>query len=215
MSHRKYRTKRRSSVGSVEQLDGRVLLTTAAAVQTIPVSAVVSPSVAQAYEAAVARVDSEFIGQAQALDNLVVARIAHYEAVLASGAEATGARVERVTVGRHSRIRVIRAPRAKSAVQRRFRSSRSVLERESSPVVEQFPVPARQSGNGIQSERTIRSFQHGVFGQRAGRGDRIFERSGDCVELGGQQLPDRGAMGQHPGHKLGVDRVDRGSDLDG
>ena len=116
MSHRENIFRRRSFIGSVEPLDQRVLLTmgpvatvapAAAAVQTIPTVATVSPIFTLAYEAAVARVDAEFIGQAQALDNLLIARIEQYEAVFAHGVTAGAARVQHVhTHG--SRIRIAR-----------------------------------------------------------------------------------------------------------
>jgi hypothetical protein len=116
MSHRRHRLKRLGFIGSVEQLDQRVLLTMGpvapvtpapTAVQTIPLAPAVSPVFTQAFQADMARLDAQFIGQAQALDNLLIARIDHYEAIFASGAATTDARIERA-LGHGSTVRFVR-----------------------------------------------------------------------------------------------------------
>jgi hypothetical protein len=118
MSHRTQRSPRRRFIGSVDQLDNRVLLTigpvasvTAAAstAQSVPVVASVSPLLTLPFESDVARLDQQFIDQAQALDNLLIARIQSYEAIFASSSASTDARIEG-TLDRRSIVRHVRPP---------------------------------------------------------------------------------------------------------
>jgi len=116
MSHRKHRSNLRNFIGSVEQLDPRVLLTVGpiapvapapSAIQTIPVAAAVSPVSTQAFQADMSRLDEQFISQAQALDDLLIARIEHYQGIFASAAASTDARMELV-LKHGSRMRAVR-----------------------------------------------------------------------------------------------------------
>ena len=56
-------------------------------------------TLAQAYETSVERLDDQFVSQAQQLDYLLVARIDHFEAILASNASRAAARVEQSLAG--------------------------------------------------------------------------------------------------------------------
>jgi hypothetical protein len=118
MIHRAHRSAKRRFIASVDQLDNRLLLTvgpvasvtpSATAAQSVPVAAAVSPFLTLAFESEVARLNEQFISQAQAIDNLLIARIQTYEAIFASSAASTDARIAQ-TLGRRSSARHVRMP---------------------------------------------------------------------------------------------------------
>ena len=96
---------RRNLVCAVERLNGRLLLTAGPAqpISPQPATAQIAPALdatlAQAYETSVERLDDQFVSQAQQLDYLLVARIDHFEAILASNASRAAARVEQSLAG--------------------------------------------------------------------------------------------------------------------
>ena len=166
-------------------LDQRVLLTTVpvvsvpSSVQSISFTAPVSSTDSQAFQTDMARLNDEFIGQAQALDNLLIARIDHYQGLLLSGATSSSARVERA-LEPGARSRIVRTSaisplfNAEFARQEAFFNTKAIrltfgfedqmsaLSSEFEQANAQFAAPALQFDGNIQAAST--SFSNEVSG---------------------------------------------------
>ena len=149
MSDRSNRPARRRFIGRVDQLDDRVLLTVGpvasvtpavSAAQSISVAPAVSPLLTLAFESAVGRLNDQFITQAQALDNLLIARIQHYEALFASNAASSEARIERV-LRRHSTLRPVRVGIASSVLTRKSRSQKAFFNAKAARLASHLREP--------------------------------------------------------------------------
>ena len=117
------------------------------------------------------RLDEEFIAQAQALDNLLIARIEHYQGILTSAAASTDARMERV-LEHGSRLRAVRTSglsplfNAEFAHQEAFFNTKAIhlsisfqsqtaaLTAEFEQASTQFATPAAAFGDNVQAAGT-------------------------------------------------------------
>ncbi len=180
MNNRTHSSNRRRLIGSVEALDQRVLLTTVPVapvtpvpsnVQSISLPPAVSSTVIQAFQTDMARLNDEFIGQAQALVNLLIARIDHYQGLLVSGATSSSTRVERA-LEPGAKSRILRTPaisplfNAEFAHQEAFFNTKAIrltfgfenqmsaLSSEFEQASTLFAAPALQFDGNIQAAST-------------------------------------------------------------
>ena len=200
MSHRTNRSERRSFVGSVEQLDQRLLLTMGpvapvapapSTVQTIPAVTTVNPVFTLAYQADVARVDAEFIGQAQALDNLLVARIEHFDALFAQGVTSTVARVERVQT-HGSKIRIIRHAGLSPLFNAQFASQEAFFNNKAARLSSEFQNQLSTLANIFGQTNAQFAIPSSAFsGNLQSAATAFSSEVSSRVDVSGDQFPDR------------------------
>ena len=187
MRHRKPQSSKRRFAARVEQLDERTLLTmgpvapvasvtpaTAApsTVQTIPFTPFVSPALTQGFQTQMARLDQEFIGQAQGLNNLLIARIDHYQAILAGAASSAGVRVERV-VGRGSRVRIVRTATISPLINAEIAHQEAFFNTKAARLAIGFQNQVATLSTFSSNQRPVRVTGDGVWRKRTGCRDGI------------------------------------------